>query len=338
MKKKHFNIPVFIPELACPFQCIYCNQRTISGQIKIPDSNEIKATIENYLQTITVPNATIELAFFGGNFTGLNQKEQIDYLDLVQPYIKEGKIAGIRLSTRPDYINKEIIEILKKYNVTTIELGAQSLDDGVLRLSKRGHTAEDAEFASKLILESGFKLGLQMMVGLPGDTLVKTKFTASRIVELSADNTRIYPTLVIKGTEFEKMYNSGLYIPLSLEDAVIWSTEVLKIFESGGVDVIKLGLHPSEGLLTGHDLVAGPFHQSFRELVLTEIWREILEPLQKKKDQKLEIFVPPDQFNYAVGYQAKNKKLLLNNFREVIFKRANEIKKRNFKVFVSGKE
>ena len=338
MKKKHFNIPVFIPELACPFQCIYCNQQKISGQIKIPDSNEIVATIENYLQTIHAPNAIIELAFFGGNFTGLNQQEQVEYLKLVQPYIKQGKISGIRLSTRPDYINKESIELLKKNHVTTIELGAQSMDNKVLKLSKRGHTAEDTESASKLILDSGFTLGLQMMIGLPGDTLEKARFTAKRIVELGANNTRIYPALVIKGTEFENMYTAGIYKPLSLDNAVNWSKELLKIFESGGVDIIKLGLHPSEGLLSGHDLIAGPFHQSFRELVLTEIWGELLEPLLLKKGEKIEIFVPPDQFNYAVGYEARNKKLLLNNFREVVFKPSSNLKRRIFKVIISKAE
>ncbi|MCD4732011.1 MAG: radical SAM protein [Bacteroidales bacterium] len=338
MKKKHFNIPVFIPELACPFQCIYCNQQKISGQIKIPDSNEIVATIENYLQTIHAPNAIIELAFFGGNFTGLNQQEQVEYLKSVQPYIKQGKISGIRLSTRPDYVNKEIIEILKKYHVTTIELGAQSMDNEVLKLSKRGHTAEDTEFASKLILDSGFTLGLQMMIGLPGDTLEKARISANRIVELGADNTRIYPALVIKGTEFENMYAAGIYKPLSLDNAVSWSKDLLKIFESGGVDIIKLGLHPSEGLLSGHDLIAGPFHQSFRELVLTKIWGELFEPMLLKKGEKIEIFVPPDQFNYAVGYEARNKKLLLNNFREVVFKPSSNLKRRIFKVIISKAE
>ncbi len=338
MKKKHFNIPVFIPELACPFQCIYCNQRKISGQIKIPDSNEIVTTIENHLQTITKPNATIELAFFGGNFTGLNKNDQVEYLKLVQPYIKQGKISGIRLSTRPDYINKEIIEILKRYHVTTIELGAQSMDNEVLKLSKRGHTAEDTESASKLILDSGLTLGLQMMIGLPGDTLENAIHTAEKITELGANNTRIYPCLVIKGTKLEEMYKSGKYKPLSLDDAVFWSKELLNIFEQGGVDIIKMGLHPSEGLLSGHDLIAGPFHQSFRELVLTEIWRELLEPLLLKKGKKIELLIPPDQFNYAVGYGARNRKVLLNNFHKVVFKPSNNLKSRDFKVIVSGNE
>ncbi len=338
MKKKHFNIPVFIPELACPFQCIYCNQRKISGQIKIPEFNEIRSTIKMYLSTIHTPGAIIELAFFGGNFTGLELQVQEDYLSLIQPYIKEGKISGIRLSTRPDYINEENLQVLKRYHVTTIELGAQSMDDTVLKKSQRGHTARDTEIASQLILKNGFQLGLQMMIGLPGDTLDKAKYTAKRIIELGADNTRIYPALVIKGTEFEDMYALGTYKPLSIENAVSWSKELLKIFEAGGVDVIKLGLHPSEGLLSGHDLIAGPFHQSFRELVLTEIWSELLEPLNQKRGERIEILVPSDQFNYAVGYEAKNKKFLLNNFHEAVFKPSENMKGRNFQINISGEE
>jgi len=176
------------------------------------------------------------------------------------------------------------------------------------------------------------------MIGLPGDTMEKAQYTAKRIVELGANNTRIYPALVIKGTEFENMYSAGIYKPLSLDIAVCWSKELLKIFESGGVDVIKLGLHPSEGLLSGHDLIAGPFHQSFRELVLTEIWRELFKPLLHKRGQKLEISVPHGQFNYAVGYGAGNKKLLLKNFHTVIFKPTYNLKGREFKVVVSGNE
>ena len=286
MKNKHFNIPLFIPELACPFQCIYCNQRKISGELSIPTPREISLKINNYLKTIPKENSDIEVAFFGGNFTGLRVEEQIEFLEVVQPYIKHGKISGIRISTRPDYINEEILNILKNYNVKTIELGAQSMDEEVLKQSKRGHTATDTKNASRLILEKGFTLGLQMMIGLPGDTLEKAIYTAKKIIELGASNTRIYPCLVIKGTQLEGQYNKGNYKPLSLEDAVLWSKELLKIFEEGGVDVIKLGLHPSEGLLSGEELVAGPFHPSFRELVLTEIWGELLEPSFYSKSKK----------------------------------------------------
>jgi len=330
MKKKHFNIPLFIPELACPFQCIYCNQRKISGQLVVPSAEEITTKIDKHLETISEKNSEVEVAFFGGNFTGLKIDEQVEYLEVVQPYVQKGKISGIRLSTRPDYINEEALNILKNYNVKTIELGAQSMDDEVLKLSKRGHTAVDTENTSKLILEAGFSLGLQMMIGLPGDTLDKAIYTAKKIVELGANNTRIYPCLVIKGTKLEEMYRSGKYKPLSLDEAVLWSKELLKIFESSGVDVIKMGLHPSEGLLSGEELIAGPFHQSFRELVLTEIWWDLLEPLLKREESKFDIYVPKGQINYAVGYNAQNKKRFKD--KEVKFIADQNFKGRDFKI------
>ena len=231
MKKRHYNIPIFIPELACPFQCIYCNQQKISGRLSIPTEEEILKIIEDHLSTIPTENSEVELAFFGGNFTGIDKSEQIRLLQLVNPYLKSGRIKGIRLSTRPDYIDEEILKMLKDFGVRTIEIGAQSLDDKVLHLSKRGHTAKDTEQAAKMILEAGFSLGLQMMIGLPGDTLESAIYTANRIVELGADSTRIYPTLVIRDTVMEKMYHEERFKPLSLEEAVSWSKDLLLVFE-----------------------------------------------------------------------------------------------------------
>ncbi len=361
MKKRHYNIPIFIPELACPFQCIYCNQQKISGRLKIPSEDEIIKIIKEHLETIPVKDSEVELAFFGGNFTGIGVDAQRSLLNLVKPYLKTGRIEGIRLSTRPDYINEDILKMLEDYGVRTIEIGAQSMDNKVLGLSKRGHTAKDTEKAAEMVLKNGFSLGLQMMIGLPGDTLKSALFTANRIVELGADNTRIYPTLVIRDTVLEKMFRDGRFQPLSLEEAVLWSKELLLIFEKAGVRVIKLGLHPSEGLLSGEELVAGPFHQSFRELVLTEIWNDILKPLvlktqstkyktqikfkvQNSKFQtsgnsvsldeyyknEIKIHVPTSQFNYAVGYGGRNKKMLLKGFSKVKFVRDEELLGRDF--------
>lgn len=267
------------------------------------------------------------MAYFGGNFTGISIKEQEEFLKLIQPYIKKGRISGIRISTRPDYIEKEILDLLKKYNVSSIELGAQSLDDEVLIQSGRGHTLLDIVTASKLIIEAGFSLGLQMMIGLPGDTKEKSIYTAKKIIELGAENTRIYPTLVIKETQLENLYKAGKYVPLSLEEAVSWSKELLILFEQAKVKVLRLGLHPSEGLLSGTDLVAGPFHPSFRELVLTEIWADKLRSLKEIPGDQIEILVPPSQFNYAIGYNAKNKKMLEQNFKKVKFIRDESAEK-----------
>jgi len=331
MKIRHFTIPAFIPELACPFQCIYCNQKKISGQISIPEPDEIIKTIEEHLSTIPKKRSFIEFGFFGGNFTGISLEKQEELLKLIDPYIKNSSISSIRLSTRPDYINRENLILLKKYNVRTIELGAQSMDDDVLKKSKRGHSSKDIINAAKMIKNFGFDLGLQMMIGLPGDTYGKSIFTANQIVKLSADNTRIYPTLVIKDTKLEELYNQKKYHPLKLDDAVEWSKTILMIFEQAGVKVIRMGLHPSENLLSGKDIVAGPFHKSFRELVLTEIWNEILKHLLKKeKAKRIRIFVPPKEFNYAIGYDSKNKNMLLENFEFVIFQQDQNLEGRRF--------
>ena len=335
MKIRHFTIPAFIPELACPFQCIYCDQKKISGQIKIPEPDEIIQTIEEHLSTIPKRRSFVEFGFFGGNFTGIPLEKQEELLKLIRPYIKDSSISSIRLSTRPDYITHENLKLLKKYNVKTIELGAQSMDDDVLNKSKRGHSSEDVINAAKLIKSFDFDLGLQMMIGLPGDTYEKSIYTARQIVKLGASNTRIYPTLVIKDTKLEKMYNQGKYTPLNLEEAIKWSKKLLLIFEEANVNVIRMGLHPSENLLSGSDLVAGPFHKSFRELVVAEIWNGILKHLLKKeKAKRIRIFVSPKEFNYAIGYDSKNKNMLLENFEYVIFQQDENLEGRRFTYWI----
>jgi len=318
MPNKNYTIPIFIPELACPFQCLYCDQRKISGKSGIPNENEVIQIILSHLKTIP-QNAHIELGFFGGNFTGIPKIEQEKYLKLVQPYLDSGTIQNIRCSTRPDYINHEVLQLLKKYRVGTIELGAQSMDDDVLKKSKRGHTVADTLNAAKLINEYEINLGLQMMIGLPGDTKEKAILAARKIIEVGAENTRIYPTLVIKNTKLEEMYHQGKYYPLTMEEAVDWTAEILEIFEQSKVKVLRIGLHPSEGLLDGSDLIAGPFHPSFRELVLTEIWRKKLSDIKSGADSII-ITVNPKELNYAVGYNATNKKILLEKFIKVVFK------------------
>jgi len=331
MSAKHYTIPVFIPELACPFQCVFCNQQKISGHQNIPDEQEIRQTITDHLNSFKHKERTVEVGFFGGSFTGIPSDEQKHYLEIVQPFIKNGEVQAIRLSTRPDYISKEILNVLKKYGVSTIELGAQSMDDDVLKKSFRGHTARQTEQASDMIRQHGFELGLQMMIGLPGDTLEKALYTARKIISLGASNTRIYPALVIKDTAMHKWFDEGTYTPLSREEAIRWTKQILPLFEDAGVTVLRVGLHPSEGLLSGDELVAGPFHPSFKELVLTEIWYDKLKPLtDEKKGEKLTVYVPKKELNYAVGYEAKNKKMLLEKFREVKFVPEPSLKKRDF--------
>ncbi len=303
---KHYNIPVFIPELACPNRCIYCNQRHISGQLQAVKPEEIEQIIEQHLSTFIRPSC-VELAFFGGSFTGIDEKDMITYLKIVQPYIEKGEIKSIRISTRPDYINEKILDILKQYNVRDIELGAQSLNEEVLAFAKRGHTVKDVENASRLIKDYGFSLGLQMMIGLPLDSVERSKATAKKILELGAESTRIYPTLVINNTDLADLYQAGQYKALSLEEAVEWTAEIYKIFSQTDITILRVGLHPSEALIKGEQLLAGPFHVSFKELVLTKLWQEKLEKIPA--DTKI-ISVNPREINYAIGYNGVNRKIL----------------------------
>ena len=307
---KHYNIPIFIPELACPNRCIYCNQRHISGQLQAVKPEEIKQIIEQHLATFIRPSE-VELAFFGGSFTGIDEKDMLTYLQIVQPYIEQGEIKSIRISTRPDYINEKILDILQQYNVKDIELGAQSLNEEVLAFAKRGHTVRDVENASQLIKSYGFSLGLQMMIGLPLDTVEKSKETAKKILKLGAESTRIYPTLVINNTDLADLYRQNKYKALSLDEAVDWTAEIYKIFSQSSIKILRIGLHPSEALINGTELLAGPFHVSFKELVLTKIWQEKFEklPINTKT-----ILVNPKEINYAIGYNSKNKQLLQKKF------------------------
>lgn len=312
MARQHRVIPIFIPEKACPHRCVYCNQFAIAGQAHVPTPKEAHRIIEQHLATIP-DDAEKRIAFFGGSFTGMPLAEQNAYLAVARPYWENGAVSGIQLSTRPDYITSEILDNLKSQGVVLIELGAQSLDDEVLRKAGRGHTARQVEEASKLILQYGFQLGLQMMIGLPGDTLEKSLYTARRIRELGASCTRIYPTLVVDGTALACQYREGRYQPLSIEEAVDWTKELYRYFTENGIQILRIGLHPSEGLLSGKDYIAGPFHVSFKELVLTALWHDRIEELAlKHQGEPFTLEVSPEEINYAVGYQSANRKAFPN--------------------------
>lgn len=316
MKIRHYNIPIFIPELACPHQCVFCNQEKISGTEEAPKPEEVSDIIDTWLSTIDTENSHVEVAFFGGSFTGIPVYLQEEYLKKVHPYIESGKVKGIRLSTRPDYINQSILDLLKKYGVTSIELGAQSLDRFVLKMAGRGHSVEDVELAAKLINENGFELGLQMMLGLPYDTKENSIYTAKKIIELGAKTTRIYPTLVIDGTALSKQYKEGTYQALSLENAIDWTKEIIMLFEDANITVLRTGLHPSEEFEDDKSLLAGPYHPSFKEMVMTEVWGDKFSDL-KTNNKNLNIFVNPTQVNFAIGYKAKNKIELLKKHNSV---------------------
>ena len=318
---RHYHIPIFIPDYGCPFRCIFCNQKTITSAVSIPTISEVQIHIDTWLKTIPASNSQVEIAFFGGNFTGIPEVAQQAYLEAAFPYIQQGKVRSIRLSTRPDAISEGTLLRLKQFGVQTIELGAQSMNNKVLLAVGRGHTAEDTICASALILKHGFTLGLQMMVGLPGDDAETALKTARQIIDLGAHETRIYPLLVIKKTELENQYRQGLYTPLTLEEAVNQTSRSDELFEKNEVTIVKVGLHPSEGFNSGDELVAGPYHPNFRELVKSKIWSNRLEKELVKcgSNQKIQIIVNPQDINAVVGFGGINKKALQSRFGVVMF-------------------
>lgn len=318
----------------CPFDCVFCNQRNITGQDHVMSDEEIRMKIKIHLETIPKENSHVEVAFFGGSFTGLPLEEQQHYLQLVQPWIKGGEVRGIRLSTRPDYINPQVLAMLKANDVKTIELGVQSMDEEVLRKSGRGHTAEDVRQAAALIKVSGFALGLQMMIGLPGDTFKKSLQTAKVIIGLGAASTRIYPALVIRDTSLENLYRKGRFNPLSLDEAVEWCSRIVPLFEDAGVKTLRLGLHPSEGILHGDDLIAGPFHVAFGEMVYSKIWYNILSALESDPKAEITIFVNPTQINHAAGHKGMNRKMLEGRFGRVRFRGDEKLLNREVKLII----
>lgn len=334
MKIKHCTIPIFVPEEACPNRCVFCNQFHIANTAKAPEIEEVISKIENYL--LTIPSGTqTEIGFFGGNFTGIPPQQQERYLRAVQPYLKNDAVQGIRLSTRPDYINQQILDMLKKYQVKAIELGAQSLHNDVLDMAGRGHTVEDVALASELITSNGFELGLQMMIGLPGDSLEKSLQTAEKIISLKASTTRIYPTLVIKNTQLETLYKQGLYKPLSLAQAISQTAIIAPAFIHAGIKILRMGLHPSEGLTDETNLVDGPFHVAFGELVLSKIWENTCVHIMQKYPQhsQLIIEVPQGMRTPCIGYKAKNKQLLLSHFKTVAIEENSSLINLNYHAY-----
>ena len=321
---KHYNIPIFLPELACPYRCVYCNQFSITGNNDIVKPEDVKNIIDSHLTSFKEENRFVEVAFFGGNFTGLPVKMQNDYLEVVQPYLDKNLVHGIRCSTRPDYISLQRVKEIKHLGMRNIELGAQSTNDEVLNHCKRGHTYNDIVEASQIILSEDITLGLQMMIGLPYDSEEKDFQTARDIVSLGAKETRIYPCIVVNDTELETMYRNGEYKALSINEAVSRSAKLYSYFIENQVKVLRIGLHQSDELDAG-GYVAGPYHKNFAEMVFSHIWKEKFENLKTIKSENLRnkdiiINVPASQINHAIGWNGENKKMLSEWFRSVDFK------------------
>ena len=320
---KHYNIPIFLPELACPYRCVYCNQFSITGNDDIVKPEDVKNIIDSHLDSFKEENRFVEVAFFGGNFTGLPVKMQNDYLEVVQPYLDKNLVHGIRCSTRPDYISLQRVKEIKHLGMRNIELGAQSTNDEVLKHCKRGHTYNDIVEASQIILSEGITLGLQMMIGLPYDSEEKDFQTAKDIVNLGAKETRIYPCIVVKDTELEALYRNGDYKALSINEAVSRSSKLYSYFIENQVKVLRIGLHQSDEL-DKEGYVAGPYHKNFAEMVFSHIWKEKFENLKISESENLKkdiiINVPASQINHAIGWNGENKRMLLDRFDKVEFK------------------
>ncbi|PRR75988.1 elongator complex protein 3 [Clostridium thermopalmarium] len=307
MNKLHYIIPIFVPHEGCPHDCVFCNQNSITGVTdnKI-NSQTVENTIEEYLSTIKRENSIVEVSFYGGTFTAIDMDKQKELLSVAKQYKDKGIIDFIHLSTRPDYINHKILKNLKEYSTDIIELGVQSMDDEVLKKSGRGHTSNDVVKASQLIKEYGFTLGHQIMLGLPGDTFKKDIDTARKIIELKPNIARIYPSLVVKDTPIERMYNDKVYSPYTLEQAMNISKIIYAMFIANDISVIRIGLQPTEEINYGKDLIAGPFHPSFRELVEGSIYNDIIhEQIRNYKNKEIFIVINNKDISKLYAYKKK---------------------------------
>ncbi len=274
---KHKNLSIFVPHEGCPNQCSFCDQKKISGTQDVPTTEYVRRLCDKFLPTDKTEGESYEIAFFGGSFTAINRYYMVELLQAAYPFVKDGRAAGIRISTRPDAIDRERLDILKSFGVTAIELGAQSMQDNVLAVNRRGHSVRDVYTASRLIKEYGFSLGLQMMPGLYGceNYMDYAVDTAKKFIEIGPDTVRIYPTLILKDTLLETFYQKGIYTPLTVEEAVDICAVLVKMFNKENINIIKLGLHADTSLEKG--LVAGPYHPAIKELVFNKMYYDKLK-------------------------------------------------------------
>lgn len=301
MSARHANISVFVPHIGCPGRCSFCDQTKIARTVTRPTAEDVDKAVAAAQKSRVYDPQNTEIAFFGGSFTAIDEDYMISLLAAAAKYVENGTVSGIRASTRPDAVDDRKLSILKKHHVTALELGAQSMDDRVLKLNHRGHNAAAVENASALIKKHGISLGLQMMTGLLGDTDAGALYTARKIIELKPDTVRIYPTIVLKGTMLEQEYIKGNYRPQTVEEAVRLSAKLLEMFKKTDVEVIRLGLHE----IDVESYVAGPWHPAFGELTESAV---ILEKLKKEITEKgsYTVYCSPDKVSKTVGQKRCN--------------------------------
>ncbi|RBP68276.1 radical SAM family protein [Alkalibaculum bacchi] len=317
MKNRTKVISIFIPHEGCPHDCVFCNQKKISGSIKSPSIEEIRDIIEASLLTIDRSKYSIILAFYGGSFTAIPQTKQKMYLEIAREYKHNNKIQYIRLSTRPDYMDENQVNLLKEYKVDHVELGIQSTNPAVLNCAKRYYSMKDIQIAVKNLMRVQIDYGFQIMPGLPKDTKDKFIKTCIDLLPLKPSTLRIYPTVVIEGTEMKEMFDEGLYKPLSLEEAVEWTMIGYILFKQVGTDIIRMGLHASESLLYEDNMIAGPFHSAFGEMVESRIYWYMLKELVEEHDlQNIQIHIKanPKDFSKISGNKGENRKKLENEY------------------------
>ena len=341
--KRQYIIPIFVPHLGCPNDCIFCNQKIISGQKIEMTKEKTKEIIENYLKSIKKENAQIEIAFFGGSFTAIPEEKQEELLQVAYQYVKNGEVDSIRISTRPDAITKPILKRLKKYGVKTIELGVQSSNNYILKRINRGHTFEDVKKASKIIRWNGFTLGHQMMIGLPESTRLDEINTAKQLIKLKPKMVRIYPTLVIKNTRLQKEYEEGIYKPLSVVQTVEVCKELVRMFADKNIDVIRIGLQTTDEISSPEnkksEVVAGPYHPALRQLVESAMWYDAIVGKIKKlnvKVKEVEVTVNPIDSNNVIGHKKENVLKLKDTYDvDLVLKQDKKVKQGKSKIEVT---
>ena len=311
--KKHAIIPIFISHRGCPHRCVFCNQKAITardGDVTVEDA---RAVIEQWLTTLEQKDIETEISFFGGSFTGIPMEDQTAFLKLAKEYKDAGRVDRIHCSTRPDYISREILDNLKAYGMDVIELGVQSFDQMVLDASRRGHSVSDVERACALIREYGFSLGIQLMIGLPGDSYESCIYSAERAVEMKPDIARLYPTVVIADTPLAVMYERGEYLPPGEDEIIRRTKDMYRILTRAGVNVIRIGLKSNE-LIKGET-----YHPAIGQVVKAAAARDDIEEMIKDAapGTKITVRAPKELFNFAVGHKAATKKYFKEKYPDL---------------------
>ena len=310
MKPRPLIIPIFIPQEGCRHRCVYCDQPTISGSSPATWSpSSIREHVGSYLDNCS--RYPVQVAYYGGSFTLLPEARQRLFLEPVQEFLKQGLVHSLRLSTRPDAIEASNLRFLQAMGVRTIELGAQSLCDSVLKAAARGHSSREASEAARKVQQYGFEMGLQLMPGLPRDSRKTFLRTVDKSIAFGPSFVRLYPTVVLSSTPLEHLYHKGRYRPLSLTQAVAWCKEAKKRFAAAGIPVIRMGLQPTVTLEQPGHIVAGPYHPAFGQLVLSSIWSDRISPVLKKaslQSQRLRIYAAPHQLADIRGHRNDNLK------------------------------